>query len=400
MLSVTSSVVGAGLGESVALVTDGRFSGATRGLMVGHVAPEACRGGPLAAVRDGDVVTIDIDAGDALGRRAGGRARRAARRLGAARRRSGRRRARPLPGLRRLGGRRRRAPGAGLMQALVLRPGVAGSTAVAAMPDPRPDGSQVLVRPSRSASAAPTARSPRAASASRPSARSGSSSATSCSGASSRTATASRGGDLVDRHRAALVRALRRVRGGRARRVPDRRLQRARDHAARRLRRRARGRPRRAPRGGARGARPGRRARRAGLDLRPRAAPRPRGRRPAAVAPGTRARVRRGRDRDAVHVLPAARGPRRLDLRARAARQRAGAARGGGGRPLRPRAARRAGGVRHRRRGRGDAQLSLDTLGLLRRNGVACLLGIDGHDQLVHRPARCSGSTRSSATAR
>jgi dihydroxy-acid dehydratase len=62
MLSVTSSVVGAGLGESVALVTDGRFSGATRGLMVGHVAPEAARGGPLALVRDGDTITIDIDA--------------------------------------------------------------------------------------------------------------------------------------------------------------------------------------------------------------------------------------------------------------------------------------------------------------------------------------------------
>jgi dihydroxy-acid dehydratase len=63
MLSITSSVVGAGLGESVALVTDGRFSGATRGLMVGHVAPEAARGGPLAALRDGDVITIDVDAG-------------------------------------------------------------------------------------------------------------------------------------------------------------------------------------------------------------------------------------------------------------------------------------------------------------------------------------------------
>jgi dihydroxy-acid dehydratase len=63
MLSVTSSVVGAGLGESVALVTDGRFSGATRGLMVGHVAPEAARGGPLAAIADGDVVRIDVDAG-------------------------------------------------------------------------------------------------------------------------------------------------------------------------------------------------------------------------------------------------------------------------------------------------------------------------------------------------
>ncbi len=62
MLSVTSSVVGAGLGESVALVTDGRFSGATRGLMVGHVAPEAARGGPIALVQDGDTITIDIDA--------------------------------------------------------------------------------------------------------------------------------------------------------------------------------------------------------------------------------------------------------------------------------------------------------------------------------------------------
>jgi dihydroxy-acid dehydratase len=62
MLSVTSSIVGAGLGESVALVTDGRFSGATRGLMVGHVTPEAARGGPLAVVRDGDVIAIDLDA--------------------------------------------------------------------------------------------------------------------------------------------------------------------------------------------------------------------------------------------------------------------------------------------------------------------------------------------------
>ena len=61
MLSVTASVVGAGLGEAVALVTDGRFSGATRGLMVGHVAPEAVRGGPLAVVRDGDAISIDVD---------------------------------------------------------------------------------------------------------------------------------------------------------------------------------------------------------------------------------------------------------------------------------------------------------------------------------------------------
>ena len=60
MLAVTAAIVGAGLGDSVALITDGRFSGATRGLMVGHVAPEAARGGPLAAVRDGDIITIDL----------------------------------------------------------------------------------------------------------------------------------------------------------------------------------------------------------------------------------------------------------------------------------------------------------------------------------------------------
>jgi dihydroxy-acid dehydratase len=62
MLSVTSSIVGAGLGETVALVTDGRFSGATRGLMVGHVTPEAARGGLLGLVEDGDVIAIDLDA--------------------------------------------------------------------------------------------------------------------------------------------------------------------------------------------------------------------------------------------------------------------------------------------------------------------------------------------------
>ncbi len=61
MLSITSAIVGAGLGDTVALVTDGRFSGGTRGLMIGHVAPEAAIGGPLAALRDNDIVTIDID---------------------------------------------------------------------------------------------------------------------------------------------------------------------------------------------------------------------------------------------------------------------------------------------------------------------------------------------------
>ena len=60
MLGVTAAIVGQGLGESVALVTDGRFSGATRGLMVGHVAPEAFVGGPIAAVREGDTITIDV----------------------------------------------------------------------------------------------------------------------------------------------------------------------------------------------------------------------------------------------------------------------------------------------------------------------------------------------------
>jgi dihydroxy-acid dehydratase len=61
MLHVTAAIVGEGLGESVALLTDGRFSGATRGLMAGHVAPEAAVGGPIAALRDGDVVTFDIE---------------------------------------------------------------------------------------------------------------------------------------------------------------------------------------------------------------------------------------------------------------------------------------------------------------------------------------------------
>jgi dihydroxy-acid dehydratase len=62
MLAVTAAIVGAGLGDSVALVTDGRFSGATHGFMVGHVSPEAARRGPLAAVRDGDRIEIDVAA--------------------------------------------------------------------------------------------------------------------------------------------------------------------------------------------------------------------------------------------------------------------------------------------------------------------------------------------------
>jgi dihydroxy-acid dehydratase len=62
MLHVTAALVGEGLGDEVALVTDGRFSGATHGLMVGHVAPEAHRGGPIALLRDGDTVVLDVDA--------------------------------------------------------------------------------------------------------------------------------------------------------------------------------------------------------------------------------------------------------------------------------------------------------------------------------------------------
>ncbi len=60
MLAVTAALAGAGLGESVALITDGRFSGATRGLMIGHIAPEAASGGVIAVVRDGDCIAIDI----------------------------------------------------------------------------------------------------------------------------------------------------------------------------------------------------------------------------------------------------------------------------------------------------------------------------------------------------
>ena len=62
MLGVTAALVGEGLGESVALLTDGRFSGATHGLMAGHVAPEAAAGGPIAAIREGDPISFDIDA--------------------------------------------------------------------------------------------------------------------------------------------------------------------------------------------------------------------------------------------------------------------------------------------------------------------------------------------------
>jgi dihydroxy-acid dehydratase len=60
MLHVTGAIQGAGLGQTVALMTDGRFSGATHGFMIGHVAPEAAEGGPIAGLRNGDIVVIDI----------------------------------------------------------------------------------------------------------------------------------------------------------------------------------------------------------------------------------------------------------------------------------------------------------------------------------------------------
>ena len=61
MLHVTGALVGEGISEEIALITDGRFSGATHGLMVGHIAPEAARGGPIAAVRDGDTIMLDVE---------------------------------------------------------------------------------------------------------------------------------------------------------------------------------------------------------------------------------------------------------------------------------------------------------------------------------------------------
>jgi dihydroxy-acid dehydratase len=61
MLGVTAAIVGAGLGEEVALVTDGRFSGATHGFMIGHVAPEAAAGGPISLVQEGDTITINLE---------------------------------------------------------------------------------------------------------------------------------------------------------------------------------------------------------------------------------------------------------------------------------------------------------------------------------------------------
>ena len=91
MLAVTAALVGEGLGDSVALLTDGRFSGATHGLMAGHVAPEAPHGGPIAAVRDGDTIEFDIAEPAARAGRPPGRDRAPDRRTGSRRRRSTRR---------------------------------------------------------------------------------------------------------------------------------------------------------------------------------------------------------------------------------------------------------------------------------------------------------------------
>jgi dihydroxy-acid dehydratase len=64
MLQVTGAIIGEGLGNDIALITDGRFSGATHGFMVGHITPEAFRGGPIAVLQEGEIVTIDVDAGE------------------------------------------------------------------------------------------------------------------------------------------------------------------------------------------------------------------------------------------------------------------------------------------------------------------------------------------------
>ena len=88
MLSVTAALVGEGLGDAVALITDGRFSGGTHGLMIGHIAPEAALGGPIAIVEEGDEIVIDVDRKALDLEVPGRRDRAAARRLDAADRRT------------------------------------------------------------------------------------------------------------------------------------------------------------------------------------------------------------------------------------------------------------------------------------------------------------------------
>ena len=193
MLSVTASVMGAGLGESVALVTDGRFSGVTRGFMVGHVAPEAARGGPLAIVRDGDLVTIDVDAAVAAPARRRRRDRAAAGGVDAAAAVGHRWRAGPVRRARRIGlGGRRAADARRLMLALVAQPGTAGTAHIAEVAEPPLRPTPCCSASSRSACAAPTARSSTATSASRRRAATRWCSATRCSAGSSATGTASR----------------------------------------------------------------------------------------------------------------------------------------------------------------------------------------------------------------
>ena len=110
MLHVTAALVGEGLGDEVALITDGRFSGATHGLMVGHVAPEAFRGGPIALVRDGDTIVLDVEARRLDVEIDDARARAAPRRVDAARAALHDGRVREVRGARRLRVGRRAAP--------------------------------------------------------------------------------------------------------------------------------------------------------------------------------------------------------------------------------------------------------------------------------------------------
>ena len=122
MLAVTGALVGQGLGDTVALITDGRFSGATHGFMVAHVAPEAAHGGPITAVQDGDTVTIDVASPPPRRRPARRRDRRARRRLRAAAGDRHQRRVRQVrqARLQRLRGRRHALSGRGAARALGL----------------------------------------------------------------------------------------------------------------------------------------------------------------------------------------------------------------------------------------------------------------------------------------
>ena len=402
MLSVTSSVVGAGLGESVALVTDGRFSGATRGLMVGHVAPEAARGGPLAVVRDGDMITIDIDARVLCVDVDDGRARRAARRLAAAR--AGRRlrarafgRYRPA---RRLGlrGRRLRARLSGRRSA-PTRPGAASLDAgVEDRSRRRRRRGQVLIRALEVGVCGTDREIYEGLFGIPPAGEEALVIGHELLGGVERDGHGFARGDLV----AATVRRscghCTPCDGGLARRVRHRRLRRARHHAPARLRRRARRRGRGPADPDSAQPRAPRRARRADVDLRPRAPTRADDRRAPAVALRACARDRRRRHRHADDVPAPARGRRGLDGVARAGEKAAG---GGARRALRRRDA---GPLAELGRfdlvveAAGSAQVIADSLGLLRRSGVACLLGIDPREQTVASTGASSGSTRSSRT--